>query len=162
MRIVSLFCEIDDFFLEYEAWKSTHCLPKTTPIEPGGVRDACIRVRWWRSWLLSIKATIGHLSTFISNTSASIGMLSFQTSWVILASWGWKKKSWRFWRFTFLRTLASRVASLSSTRHACGCVIPSGFHPTRSSQGLPNAQRPLWGGFMGSNFIWLSITPAIS
>ena len=41
MSIVSLFCEIDDFFLEYEAWKSTHCLPKTTPIETRG-RPRCL------------------------------------------------------------------------------------------------------------------------
>ncbi len=26
MRIVSLFCEIDDFFLEYEAYVSSLCL----------------------------------------------------------------------------------------------------------------------------------------
>ena len=36
MSIVSLFCEIDDFFLEYETWKSTHCLPETPPIESRG------------------------------------------------------------------------------------------------------------------------------
>ena len=36
MSIVSLFCEIDDFFLEYEKWKSTHCLPETIPIETRG------------------------------------------------------------------------------------------------------------------------------
>ena len=36
MTIITLFCEIDDFFLEYEAWKSTHCLPETTPIETRG------------------------------------------------------------------------------------------------------------------------------
>ena len=27
MSIVSLFCEIDDFFLEYEKCESAHCLP---------------------------------------------------------------------------------------------------------------------------------------
>ena len=38
MGIVSLFCEIDDFFLEYEKCKSTHCLPERTPIETRGRR----------------------------------------------------------------------------------------------------------------------------
>ena len=38
MPIVSLFCKIDDFFLEYETWKSTQCLPEATPIETRGRR----------------------------------------------------------------------------------------------------------------------------
>ena len=45
MSIVSLFCEIDDFFLEYEQWESTHCLPETPPIETGDIRDAYIRAK---------------------------------------------------------------------------------------------------------------------
>lgn len=36
MSIVSLFCEIDDFFLEYETWKPTHCLQETTRMETRG------------------------------------------------------------------------------------------------------------------------------
>ena len=36
MSIVSLFCEIDDFFLAYEKWQSTHCLPETPPVETRG------------------------------------------------------------------------------------------------------------------------------
>ena len=37
MGILTLFCEIDDFFLAYEKWKpATHCLPKQTPTETRG------------------------------------------------------------------------------------------------------------------------------
>ena len=36
MEIVSLFCEIDDFFLAYEKWVATQCLPETTPPETRG------------------------------------------------------------------------------------------------------------------------------
>ena len=36
MKIVSLFCEIHDFFLADEKWKSTHCLAETTPIATRG------------------------------------------------------------------------------------------------------------------------------
>ena len=36
MSIVSLFCEIDDFFLAHEQWQRTHCLPEATPIETRG------------------------------------------------------------------------------------------------------------------------------
>ena len=37
MSIIALFCEIDDFFLAYEAWKpATHCLPEATPTETRG------------------------------------------------------------------------------------------------------------------------------
>ena len=36
MNIITLFCEIDDFFLEYEKWVSTQCLPETTPMETRG------------------------------------------------------------------------------------------------------------------------------
>ena len=36
MSILTLFCEIDDFFLAYEKCKAKHCLPKTTPPETRG------------------------------------------------------------------------------------------------------------------------------
>ena len=36
MRIVSLFCEIHDFCIMYEAHLSTHCLPRKTPSERRG------------------------------------------------------------------------------------------------------------------------------
>ena len=36
MDILTLFCEIDDFFLAYEKWQETHCLPKETPLETRG------------------------------------------------------------------------------------------------------------------------------
>ena len=36
MSIVSLFCEIDDFFLDYEKCKSTQCLREASPIDPRG------------------------------------------------------------------------------------------------------------------------------
>ncbi len=36
MNILTLFCEIDDFFLAYEKWVSTQCLPETTPLETRG------------------------------------------------------------------------------------------------------------------------------
>ena len=38
MSIVSLFCEIHDFFIMYEAHLSTHCLPRKTPSETRGRR----------------------------------------------------------------------------------------------------------------------------
>ena len=36
MSIVSLFCEIDNFFLEYEAYLSSLCLPSEEPSDPRG------------------------------------------------------------------------------------------------------------------------------
>ena len=36
MNIITLFCEIDDFFLAYEKWQTTHCLPKQVPTEMRG------------------------------------------------------------------------------------------------------------------------------
>ena len=36
MNILTLFCEIDDFFLLYEKWQTTHCLPKETLPETRG------------------------------------------------------------------------------------------------------------------------------
>ena len=33
MSIVSLFCEIHDFFIIYETHLTTHCLPSKTPSE---------------------------------------------------------------------------------------------------------------------------------
>lgn len=36
MSILTLFCNIDDFFLLHEKWKATHCLPETTTPEIRG------------------------------------------------------------------------------------------------------------------------------
>ena len=36
MNIITLFCEIDDFFLAHEKWVSTQCLPETPPMETRG------------------------------------------------------------------------------------------------------------------------------
>ena len=36
MDIIALFCEVDDFFLAYEKWVSTQCLPETPPLETRG------------------------------------------------------------------------------------------------------------------------------
>ena len=36
MNILSLFCEIDDFFLEYEKWIATHCLAEGRAVETRG------------------------------------------------------------------------------------------------------------------------------
>jgi len=36
MSILTLFCERDDFFLAYEEWKATKCLPQAHPIETRG------------------------------------------------------------------------------------------------------------------------------
>jgi len=36
MSILTLFCNIDDFFLLYEKWQATHCLPEATPPETRG------------------------------------------------------------------------------------------------------------------------------
>ena len=37
MNIITLFCEIDDFFLAYEKWQATQSLPReTTPLETRG------------------------------------------------------------------------------------------------------------------------------
>ena len=38
MSIVSLFCEVDDFFLRYEAYQQTHCLPSANAPETRGCR----------------------------------------------------------------------------------------------------------------------------
>ncbi len=45
MDIIALFCEIDDFFLAYEKWVSTQCLPETPPLKHAGARDSSIRAR---------------------------------------------------------------------------------------------------------------------
>ena len=45
MRIVSLFCKRDAFFLDYAAYLSKHCLPSEAVSASEGVRGACIRVR---------------------------------------------------------------------------------------------------------------------
>ena len=36
MNIITLFCEIDDFFLAYEKWQATQSLPRATPLETRG------------------------------------------------------------------------------------------------------------------------------
>ena len=36
MNIITLFCKMDDFFLAYEKWHGTYCLPERTPLETRG------------------------------------------------------------------------------------------------------------------------------
>ena len=36
MNIITLFCKMVDFFLAYEKWQGTHCLPERTPLETRG------------------------------------------------------------------------------------------------------------------------------
>ena len=36
MNIITLFSQMDDFFLAYEKWQGTHCLPEKTPLETRG------------------------------------------------------------------------------------------------------------------------------
>lgn len=36
MNIITLFCEIDDFFLAYERWMAPQCLPEASPRETRG------------------------------------------------------------------------------------------------------------------------------
>ena len=45
MNIITLFCEIDDFFLAYEKWQATQSLPRATPLEHADVREGYIRAR---------------------------------------------------------------------------------------------------------------------
>ena len=46
MDIIALFCEVDDFFLAYERWKTTHCLAKEALHgKHAGGPGASIRVR---------------------------------------------------------------------------------------------------------------------
>ena len=67
MKIITLFCKIDDFFLAYEKWQTTHCLPETTPPETRG-RSATASERS-DDELRSIKVGIGRSSIFTKDTS---------------------------------------------------------------------------------------------
>ncbi len=42
MGIIALFCEVDDFFLAYERWKTTHCLAKETSAPETRGRPRCL------------------------------------------------------------------------------------------------------------------------
>ena len=43
--IITLFCEIDDFFLTYQKWMTTHGFSGTTPWKHAGVREAAIQAK---------------------------------------------------------------------------------------------------------------------
>ena len=45
MPIVSLFCEIDDFFLAYEKYVAEHCLPPLRHLKAAGVLEVYIPVK---------------------------------------------------------------------------------------------------------------------
>ena len=42
MDIIALFCEVDDFFLAYERWKTTHCLAKDASARETRGRPRCL------------------------------------------------------------------------------------------------------------------------
>ncbi len=107
MNIITLFCEIDDFFLAYEKWVSTQCLPEPPPLETRGRprqlhpsevmtlliafhqsnyrtfavgRGFCAFLRLCAKPLPSatlLQMLARPISTFISNMPASIGAPSF-------------------------------------------------------------------------------------
>ena len=107
MNIITLFCEIHDFFLAYEKWVSTQCLPETTPLEtrgrprrlhPSEVTTILIAFQQsnYRTFAVGrgfcaflclcakplpsatlLQMLARPISIFISNTSASIGAPSF-------------------------------------------------------------------------------------
>ena len=158
MNIITLFCEIETFFLLMRNGCQHSVSLRRRPLKHAGDRDGCIQVRWRRSWSLSSKATIGRLSIFISNTSASIGAPSFHIWWVIVVSCGCKKKYWRSWRFIFQHTSALVAGSLSWIPHVCASAITGGFHRIASLCQKRDARKHLWGGFTGLNFTSLSIT----
>ena len=94
MAIIISLIIIDDFFLDYEKWVSTQCLPETTPLEtrgrprqlhPSEVMTILIAFHQsnYRTFAVGrASATKWQMlarpiSIFISNTSASIGAPSF-------------------------------------------------------------------------------------
>ena len=79
MCIVSLFCEVHDFFLAYEKWQALRCLPKQTPSERRGRRRRLHPSEVMTLLIAFHQSGIGHLSTFTKDTSASIGGQSSRT-----------------------------------------------------------------------------------
>ena len=78
MNILTLFCNIDDFFLAHEKWQAKQCLPKEIP--PGNTRVSSKTASERGDddpHRLSSKWVSGPSSIFTKDMSASIGMLSF-------------------------------------------------------------------------------------
>ena len=45
MDILTLFCEIDDFFLDYERWIAPQCLPEAVAMETRGAPETAASER---------------------------------------------------------------------------------------------------------------------
>ena len=76
MNIITLFCKIDDFFLAYEKWQATQCLPKETPSETRGRRRSLHPSEVMTLLIAFHQSNYRTLKIFISNTSASTGAMS--------------------------------------------------------------------------------------
>ena len=69
MNIITLFCKID-FFLAYEKWQATQCLPKETPSE-----TAADRLQRKAMYISNTSASTGAMSSHIKFRAAPIGKL---------------------------------------------------------------------------------------
>ena len=78
MNMITLFCEIDDFFLAYEKWMATHCLPEETPPTETRGRPRNLHPSEVMTLLIAFhQSNYRTLKIFISNTSASTGAMRF-------------------------------------------------------------------------------------
>ena len=162
MNIITLFCEIDDFFLAYEKWVSTQCLPETTPLETRGrprrlhpSEVTTILIAFQQSNYRTFKHFyLKHVCVY---WRAEFPHLVSYSRFVQL-----QKEVLTVLTFIFQHTSALVAGSLSWIPHVCASAITGGFHRIASSCQKRDARKHLWGGSMVLNFIWLSTSKAKS
>ena len=154
MSIIALFCEIDDFFLAYEKWQATHCLPKETPPETRG----CPRK-------LHPSEVMTLLIAF--HESGYRTLKHFYQKHVCVYWRGEFPHLVSYSRFVQLQEEVLTLLTLYLSAHLGTCsgisfvdstrlrsAITSGFPRIASLRQQRNARKHLWGGSMVLNFIY--------
>ena len=154
MNIITLFCEIDDFFLDYERWMAPQCLPEAAAIETRGrprqlhpSEVMTILIAFHQSNYRTFKHFyLKHVCVY---WGAAFPHLVSYSRFVQL-----KKEVLTLLRLYFATILGDcgGVSFVDSTRlRVCDNRRISSHRVFKDV--VPNARKLLWDGFMGSNFI---------
>ena len=147
MNIITLFCKMDDFFLAYEKWHGTYCLPERTPLETRGrprqlhperSDDApcCVPSKW-----------VSDVQTLLRKTRLCLLVCRVSTSGELFSVCSTQERGVDAFDTLSSCPLWVNVAvSPSWIPHVCGFATISGFPHIVSSQHTPDAQRLQWDG----------------
>ena len=161
MNIITLFCEIDDFFLAYEKWMAIRCLPEATPTETRG-RPRNLHLSEVMTLLIAFhQSGYRTLKHFYERHvcvywRAEFPHLVSYSRFVQL-----KKEVLEVLTLYLAANLGDCSGSPSWIQRGWESATIDGFPHIASLPEQQDARKHLWGGSTVLNFTWLSMIKAI-